>query len=790
MGLESQEFFQSFIKEYRVFLLDSTWGSVQKAKEFVNQSFWKPQSIEKVRSYYSNISVGDFVILKSRESSNSVMIHALGTVKTKNEEQLGVDWRIFDEKVSIQNEIIFDLPITFIAGDVKRQLFEDLRSERHIEILEDAIKNSYPINEDFNHHEAFLDLPVFAVSAYWNEDSREDEFLKNHLWQLSPQSKEEIPEHLVVGSILILTVYEQSMLDIRAFGTVLNVNTNNRSLSVRWKKVELSTDITHFKYLQEITQLDDSDKNLIVSKFYKVNREVLGIINSDVIKPSYDLFASKGKDKTSDIKTSVPTFFPLSAGIQQNLLNVEKIAKAYAEVIHQADLSTSQTSQEDRFFGIFGRWGRGKTHLWKRMEDYLDKTYKAQYEFLDFHAWKYQDTPAIWAYLYETLSSKYYQDHNYQQNNFISYIKKKTKDAFKSLKLNRYRDEGAYFSRFFVPILAVVISLIIILAIHLGGFYESLIGAIFQGVLKFGAIPSAVIAFFISLYKNLSKPTVSNAVDFLKLLSRKSFRDHLGLQHEIQKELRYLLETWTKKDLPKHIILFVDDIDRCSHEKIIDIVDSLRVMLNDDFIREKLIIIAAIDERQLSAAIQLKYEKTQPIMKEENQTLVNEYFDKLFLVGIKLENLRDDEKKQITRKYLEPITQVVEKSKSQSEDGLDERTETEQEPLGQVKIDQDHLGSGIQNQEINMSSFELSTSENEYLLQKGTELNSATPRSIRSFTFRYRLAKNLHYTLGLGEFSNQELADEILKGMNGETESVNKAAQLVNYYPEVKKNEN
>ena len=98
------------------------------------------------------------------------------------------------------------------------------------------------------------------------------------------------------------------------------------------------------------------------------------------------------------------------------------------------------------------------------------------------------------------------------------------------------------------------------------------------------------------------------AIKLIKKYSKqKTFKQYLGIQAEIQKEFKFLLTTWIKDSRDKKILLFVDDIDRCHEERIIQIIDSLRVMLDEDEIYQRVIIISALDERVLKRAIEWKY---------------------------------------------------------------------------------------------------------------------------------------------------------------------------------------
>ncbi len=107
--------------------------------------------------------------------------------------------------------------------------------------------------------------------------------------------------------------------------------------------------------------------------------------------------------------------------------------------IEVGELLKKLLDQKGNMFGIFGQWGRGKTFLWQEITKYLSANEKNSVQFLkvEFHAWKYQDTPASWAYLYEIFADKYFETDYYR-----SYKFNRTKD-----KANNAQNFGSkYFS--------------------------------------------------------------------------------------------------------------------------------------------------------------------------------------------------------------------------------------------------------------------------------------------------------------------------------------------------------
>lgn len=85
------------------------------------------------------------------------------------------------------------------------------------------------------------------------------------------------------------------------------------------------------------------------------------------------------------------------------VLNVTDVAEELSELIQKLP-----DQEQEGMLGIFGKWGRGKTFLLKETWKILEKT--NAYDKIEFDAWKYQDTPAIWGYLNQLFTDKYYNE--------------------------------------------------------------------------------------------------------------------------------------------------------------------------------------------------------------------------------------------------------------------------------------------------------------------------------------------------------------------------------------------
>jgi hypothetical protein len=348
------------------------------------------------------------------------------------------------------------------------------------------------------------------------------------------------------------------------------------------------------------------------------------------------------------------------------VLGVEELSSELSKLIN------TLPSEKGQMIGIFGRWGRGKTYLLNELWKKLEKHNEPKYIKIDYHAWKYQETPASWAYLYEL----FVEDYLGKKEDLTSFLKY----YWRLIKLNFKRLGTLSITKIILSILITVLA-----SIFIGNFLSK------QDLyLQFGGI-SVVILGGITYLKSLYKEYSTKATDLIKKYTyRHSFKETMGIQADIQNELINLLKTWIpKKELKKkRIILIVEDIDRCNEQKIIENIDALRILLEDEEISQRVVIVTAIDERILKNAIRSKYNNMIPKIKENFSNhlslkeLVSEYLDKAFISAIKLGELTTFQKME----YLNALMNEDIDEDTKKEIKKEEEKKVNKEVLGQLPI--------------------------------------------------------------------------------------------------------
>ena len=293
--------------------------------------------------------------------------------------------------------------------------------------------------------------------------------------------------------------------------------------------------------------------------------------------------------------------------------NVSGVADAFVSVI---DSITSLKQDSISMLGIFAAWGRGKSYLFDVVKQKISARPKddIHYDVIEFNAWKYQSVPAIWASLFETI---YHQKPWWFRLWFM--IKRNTWPLLKDLLIC-----------FSVPFIVWLITYIPAPETWTVNFKH----------VTLWSLLISLFAYTIKLFSDQQKGVLEIIRKHVKGVS---FAEHLGVQAEIEKNLAEYLKQWIsdRATEKKKVILYVEDVDRCESQKMLDIIESLRTILEQPDIRKRLIVVLSIDPEKLWRAVELKYKGLYDGEKLY-ETIAN-HFDKLFTTSITLSELNNEQ---------------------------------------------------------------------------------------------------------------------------------------------------
>ncbi|WP_240221039.1 P-loop NTPase fold protein [Rheinheimera hassiensis] len=399
---------------------------------------------------------------------------------------------------------------------------------------------------------------------------------------------------------------------------------------------------------------------------------------------------------------------------------VSELAEALSSIIKKFP------DRRGMMVGIFGKWGRGKTYLFDKIWDCLK--IGSKYKKVSFSAWKYQDTKESWAYLYESILNEYllFEDDS-------GFLLRKIKYYKKLWVLNLQKNQ-------WTPLMIFVV-----------GFFSAIYWTFFvDKITLFKTLVSSIGVFFLVKITVLYFKQRASAMGMIaKYFSKPSYESYLGFQAEIEREIENLLVAWIPEDNEEEkVILFVDDIDRCTIEKVLPIIDGLRVILENPKIHKRLIIISAIDEEVIGQAIALRYFN---FGVENKNKIIKEYLEKVFIIGLKLNLLKSYEVEEFFLNVLnESRIRIKEDVVNYSFDAgvavnVEVPIEHNQE-INETFTDNFNENSPtLYDQELATinSDFELSLGEKDHLIRSVVALKHPTPRKLKIFFYKYMIFKKL-----------------------------------------------
>ena len=263
--------------------------------------------------------------------------------------------------------------------------------------------------------------------------------------------------------------------------------------------------------------------------------------------------------------------------------------------------------------GVFGDWGSGKSSILKIIYDNLKSEdqddLKDDTLVLYFNGWIFEGYDDAKAALLETIIEKF-EKHK----KLAPKIKDETVKLLKSV--NWMRVLGLGFKKVVLPSAAAYIT---------GG--------------------ASMIPFLMNEFSKLKgdelveKLKGDEAENFLQSIIKKNGEEDSKLIREFRNDFKDMID----KSEIKKLVVIIDDLDRCTPERLIENLEAIKLFLNV----EKTAFIIGADPRIVRHAIEFRY-KTDKIensddLDSRNKRIVSDYLEKLIQVPYILPKLSDNE---------------------------------------------------------------------------------------------------------------------------------------------------
>jgi hypothetical protein len=149
--------------------------------------------------------------------------------------------------------------------------------------------------------------------------------------------------------------------------------------------------------------------------------------------------------------------------------------------------------------------------------------------------------------------------------------------------------------------------------------------------------------------------------EFIQERSRSDdYRKHLGLLGVVREDLRELEDLVRQHNQnpaaklletppPNRIILYIDDLDRCSPRKVLEVLEAVHLLLAFDLF----VVVVAVDARWLSHALSTELAALQPGADGERQASPRDYLEKIFQLPFWVQPMLPDGRRALVRGLLE-----------------------------------------------------------------------------------------------------------------------------------------
>ena len=278
--------------------------------------------------------------------------------------------------------------------------------------------------------------------------------------------------------------------------------------------------------------------------------------------------------------------------------------------------------------------------IWQRMKrNALNNVLSAS-----FNSWQYEDATQIWAGLASCVSRRIEQ---------VMPMARQVKTRFAYAWQHRKTE---FIVRLALPVfVAVLLGLGIFL-----GYQDEFVAVLNQTVIDkklpqfldltklFIPVGSGLFLFWFIVWRLLTilNPISKRMLEYVKM---PSYREQMGYQHRVMADLKFMyqqLRAW-KSDV--RVVVFIDDLDRCSETKIMEVLQAIHLILGaSDFF-----VLLGIDTEMLYRAIRSYYD-----IQSDEDSFPEFYLRKIIQLPFHLPEFSDEARFGLVRNLFSAEAQI------------------------------------------------------------------------------------------------------------------------------------
>ncbi len=225
------------------------------------------------------------------------------------------------------------------------------------------------------------------------------------------------------------------------------------------------------------------------------------------------------------------------------------------------------------------------------------------------------------------------------------------------------------------------------------------------------------------------------------------YKQYLGLisiiRNDLEKLSKYLIEVESTASYKiDRIVLYIDDLDRCSENKIMDVLEAIHLLLAFDLF----VVVVGVDTRWIKSSLENKRNLKD---KDNKNATSTEYLEKIFQIPFHLNAMDEDTKKKQIGNLMKDDFIKDDFIKDDFMNIKENSTNYKNTDNNLSNDSKEHLNTS--HQELKIEPF-----EQDYI-QKNAKYLGETPRTIKRFINIYRIIRSHEYILNelLLDFKNE-----------------------------------
>lgn len=427
--------------------------------------------------------------------------------------------------------------------------------------------------------------------------------------------------------------------------------------SSRGKKTFSNKKSDIFKTWFKVIRIEKLDKSLTLEDFEPAVpfSNKTNLLNQNAFGFAYIKSSVNEQIQNSDFeqKKIIPVGDNAS---KKDLLGRSPLVHVIAGIIEKID----STDFRPFVIALLGKWGSGKSTVINLIQEKLKQN--KNYKFLMFNAWQNEHCNNIGAALANSIVGQLFESRNIFFRMWMS------------LKFHMIK-EFAWLKIIFVISLLLLFPVIIWFDVGMANELKENKYLSLFGNENAGYFLSFMSALGLSVYTYLKNPFT---VRVRALVTKPDYSEHLGISNYIKNDLSALIDSdslpvisLNRRKQQKQYIIVVDDLDRCSDEKIFQVLEAIRLIID----LPNVMVILAVDQDILLSAVANRFSKQNKHLKwPDALKLGRDFLGKIIQLSIELDTPNSSSMKKfiaerlyVKRADINVISNNIKSSKKTSE---------------------------------------------------------------------------------------------------------------------------